>query len=605
MPTPDELPEKAAPVTGDKLLMHRAGAMFTSPFEGFVGPGISGGGVTGQFLMKASGANYDTTWTTAPILTDGDKGDIVVSDTAQTWTIDSTTLTPFGRTIAGSSTAGIARTALELGSAALSPSSSFAAATHTHPASQITDFNTAADARIALQKAAVNGLATLDAGGKIPTAQLPNLAITDTFVVANQAAMLALTAEVGDVAVRTDVNRTFILRVTPASTLSNWQEMLTPTDQVLSVNGFTGVVSLTTANISENTNLYFTDERAQDAVGNILTASASIDFTYNDAGNTITATVIQSGLTLDNLSGTLALAKGGTGATTQAGARTALGLGTAALSATTDFLAASTALDAISGTLSVTKGGTGAITAPNARTNLGLVIGTDVQAQNARLQDIATNLSATTGAIEKTAANTFGTYAVTAFGKSLVDDVDAATARTTLGLPAASTFPEATIAEIAAGTASRNATAANINQFLGYGTYLFQAANQTIANGGAGDVLVFGTGSTGWDDGNWHSETVNNSRITFDFTGRVFVNASVRFNTTAASLYILILERNGVEIARTSSALGASGAGATVNLAITTAVTTGDHFILRAFQNTGAAVGTVGGQTYFQVTRVR
>lgn len=40
------------------------------------------------------------------------------------------------------------------------------------------------------------------------------------------------------------------------------------------------------------TNLYFTDERAQDAVGTILTDSSRIDFTYNDGANTITADVI-------------------------------------------------------------------------------------------------------------------------------------------------------------------------------------------------------------------------------------------------------------------------------------------------------------------------
>ena len=85
----------------------------------------------------------------------------------------------------------------------------------------------------------------LDANGKLSTSVLPAVAITDTFVVANEAAMLALTAEVGDVAVRTDLNKSFILQTDGASTLSHWQELLTPTDAVQSVNGQTGVVSLT------------------------------------------------------------------------------------------------------------------------------------------------------------------------------------------------------------------------------------------------------------------------------------------------------------------------------------------------------------------------
>lgn len=43
---------------------------------------------------------------------------------------------------------------------------------HNHSASAITDFNVATDSRIALQKGQALGLATLDAGGKIPSSQL-------------------------------------------------------------------------------------------------------------------------------------------------------------------------------------------------------------------------------------------------------------------------------------------------------------------------------------------------------------------------------------------------------------------------------------------------
>lgn len=59
--------------------------------------------------------------------------------------------------------------------------------------------------------------------------------------------MLALTAEVGDLAVRTDLNKSFILRVAGAATLANWQELLTPTDSVQSVDGMTGAVTIATA----------------------------------------------------------------------------------------------------------------------------------------------------------------------------------------------------------------------------------------------------------------------------------------------------------------------------------------------------------------------
>jgi len=107
-----------------------------------------------------------------------------------------------------------------------------------------------ADKLDADQVGVANGVASLGADGKVPAAQLPDLSITDTFVVADQVAMLALTAQRGDVAVRSDLNRSFILASEPASTLANWQELLTPTDAVLSVAGKTGAVTLANTDIS-------------------------------------------------------------------------------------------------------------------------------------------------------------------------------------------------------------------------------------------------------------------------------------------------------------------------------------------------------------------
>ena len=84
----------------------------------------------------------------------------------------------------------------------------------------------------------------LNSNGKLDTTILPSLAITDTFTANSQAAMLALSAEKGDVCVRTDESKTYILQSEPASTLANWIELATPTDLVQSVNGKTGTVVL-------------------------------------------------------------------------------------------------------------------------------------------------------------------------------------------------------------------------------------------------------------------------------------------------------------------------------------------------------------------------
>jgi len=99
---------------------------------------------------------------------------------------------------------------------------------------------------------------------------------------------------------------------------------------------------------------------------------------------------------------------------------------------------------------------------------LGVVIGTDVQAQNARLQDIATNLSATSGTIEKTATNTFGTYTVTTAGKALIDDADNTAQRATLGL-VIGTNVQAFDAELAA-IAGLTSAADRLPYFTGSGT---------------------------------------------------------------------------------------------------------------------------------------
>jgi hypothetical protein len=73
------------------------------------------------------------------------------------------------------------------------------------------------------------------------------------------------------------------------------------------------------------------------------------------------------------------------------------------------------------------------------RTTMGVAIGSDVQAYDAGLASIAGLTTAANKVIYTTASDTYAVADFTAFGRSLVDDADAAAGRTTLGLGTAAT----------------------------------------------------------------------------------------------------------------------------------------------------------------------
>lgn len=152
-------------------------------------------------------------------------------------------------------------------------------------------------------KGVANGYASLDASGLIPSNQLPALALTDVNVVLDYVARDALTVQEGDVAIVTSTSETFIYDGT------TWQEMTAPTDGVTAVTGSGGITSTggTTPDISITDLGVTTAKIADTAVTAGKLAAGAVDL----AGTKIT--------------GTLGIANGGTGATTAAAARTALG----------------------------------------------------------------------------------------------------------------------------------------------------------------------------------------------------------------------------------------------------------------------------------------
>jgi hypothetical protein len=116
--------------------------------------------------------------------------------------------------------------------------------------------------------------------------------------------MLALTGvDQGDVAVRSDVSKAFILRQLPSTTLANWVELLTPASTVTSVSGKVGAVvlnsndvglanvpntnftSAVTANTSKITNATHTGDVTGSAALTLATVNANVGTFNNVAVN--------------------------------------------------------------------------------------------------------------------------------------------------------------------------------------------------------------------------------------------------------------------------------------------------------------------------------
>ena len=453
-------------------------------------------------------------------------------------------------------------------------------------ATDFTSFNNKIDLT---QKAANNGVATLGNDGKIPSNQIPAVSFQSATVVSSQAAMLGLSSAVaGSIAIRTDVSRNFVLSALPASTLSNWIELATPSS-VTSVNGSAGPnVVLTTNDISEGaSNKYYTDARVRSALSAVSPLSfnagtgaislgaasasnngylSSSDFTtfnnkqnaiiagtdylapngsaialtnfptlnQNTTGNAATATklaatkningvpfdgsasinidadantltgnTLASNVTNSSLTSvgtitagvwsgtTIAIAKGGTGATSATGALTNLGAEPAAnksndistdAASTTKFPSVKAIKDyvdlqsanagvadnsltsaKINGTIAITKGGTGASTAAAARTNLGLAIGTDVMAANFTTTLTGDVTGSGNGSFATTVNSVGGVSAstISTFDTRIASNTSSITANTN-SIATLNTNVNANTASITSNTASINANTASI-----------------------------------------------------------------------------------------------------------------------------------------------
>lgn len=142
------------------------------------------------------------------------------------------------------------------------------------------------------EKGAALGVATLDAGGKVPTSQIPlqgDLNYQGTWNAStNTPTLTSSTGTQGyyyvvDVAGSTNLNGITDWQIGDWVIFNGsvWQKV-DNTDAVTSVNGLVGTVVLTTTNIAEGTNEYFTQARARTSL------SAGTGISYDNTTGVIT-----------------------------------------------------------------------------------------------------------------------------------------------------------------------------------------------------------------------------------------------------------------------------------------------------------------------------
>jgi len=197
--------------------------------------------------------------------------------------------------------------------------------------------------------------------------------------------------------------------------------------------------------------------------------------------------------------------------------------------------------------LAVADGGTGASDAATARVNLGLAIGANVQAYDVTLQSLAALGTAADKYAYTTGVDTWAEGAITAAGRAILDDADAAAQRTTLGLGTMATQAASSVA-ITGGTVAFNVLA-------GRAFGMFSDVTDQTGSVSTPTAVIFGTNEITGNGISIVTDGTNLTRITFAAAGTYMIAPNLQFtNSDAADHDVTIwFRRDGTDIVRSAT----------------------------------------------------
>ena len=236
----------------------------------------------------------------------------------------------------------------------------------------------------------------------------------------------------------------------------------------------------------------------------------SVDLKSN-GGLVIESTELAVDLGASSITNTLAVANGGTGSTSASDARTALGLAIGSnVQAYDAGLNAIAGLATTDGGFIVGNGSTFVLeSGATVRTSLGLSIGSNVQAHNDILDDLAGLTQATDKLPYFSSSTAASTTDLTSFARTILDDANASAVRTTIGVAIGSDVQayDAQLADVAGlavtdggfivGNGSNFVleTAGTARTSLGLGSMATQANDAVNIDGGTIDGITLDGGT--------------------------------------------------------------------------------------------------------------